>query len=66
MKAELIVGCIKDENGLVYESYGFKIADKIFEDISVDKDFVLKFIEFLNSEPEPQECIEIVLEDYLS
>ena len=41
MKAELIVGCIKDENGLVYESYGFKIADKIFEDISVDKDFVL-------------------------
>ena len=66
MKAEIISGSAFDEDGQAHNTYGFKIGGRSFDDVSLNKSFVARLVHFLNDDPAPLECIETVLEDYMS
>lgn len=66
MKAELITSIVLDEDNKERTTYGVKLCGKCYYDLSLDRDLVLRFIEFLNSTPEPSACIDVVIEDFLS
>ena len=66
MKAEIICGNIFSEDGKSYKTYGFKIGHRVFEDVSLNKVFVERFVQILNDDPDPITCIDEVLEDYMA
>jgi hypothetical protein len=64
VKEELTEKVIKDDLGVEHTVYDLKICGRVFSELP-DKEKVLKFIKLLKSCPEPEENIEIVLDDYL-
>ena len=66
LKAKIISGIIKNEQGEEITTYGVQVGDITYYDISVDKELILKFVDFLNSSKEPTACLDVVIEDLLS
>lgn len=64
MKEELTEKVIKDDLGVEHTVYDLKICGRVFPELT-DKEKAEKFIDHINSYPEPEEYIEIVLDDYL-
>ncbi len=66
MKAKLIESIVFDEQNIAHKTYGVQVMGKDYHDISLDKDLILKFVEFLNNDEAPDAEIEVIIEDLLS
>lgn len=66
MKAEIIESTVFDEQKVAHKTYGVRVNDKSYYDISLDKELILKFVEFLNNDEAPEAEIEVIIEDLLS
>ena len=66
MKVKLIYSTVFDDFGTPYTSYGIAFEDKCYYDISLNKELIEKFVEFLNNDEAPAAEIEVIIEDLLS
>ena len=66
MKANLIESIVLDEQNMAHKTYGVRIYEKCYYDLSLNKELVERFVGFLNEDEMPEAEIEVVIEDFLS
>ena len=66
MKASLIESIVYDELNVAHKTYGVRLLNKCFYDLSLNKGLVLKFIDYLNEDEAPEAEIEVIIEDFIS
>ena len=66
MKVSLIESVVYDEQNVAHKTFGVRVLNKCYYDLSLNKKLVERFVEFLNKDEAPDAKIEVVIEDFLS
>ena len=66
MKAKLIESIISDELNNTHKTYGVCVLNKCYYDLSLNKELVERFVDFLNNEEVSEIDIDVIVEDFLS